>query len=229
MKYALSNKDRIEATPKANGICQCCESDLIAKCGTQKIWHWAHKGKRNCDHWWENETQWHRDWKDNFPKEWQEVVHLSDDGEKHIADVKTPNGLVVPVVRNAEMMSLAQIEEKIKELAIKARDNKITLEEMQGGTFTITNGGVFGSMMSTPIINPPQSAILGMHNIVQRPIAINGKVEIHPMMYIAMSYDHRIIDGRESVGFLVKVKEMLEDPEKMLFGGREGVEVLLGL
>jgi 2-oxoglutarate dehydrogenase E2 component (dihydrolipoamide succinyltransferase) len=143
--------------------------------------------------------------------------------------VSGPKGLVVPVVRNAEMMSLAQIEEKIKELAIKARDGKITLEEMQGGTFTITNGGVFGSMMSTPIINPPQSAILGMHNIVQRPIAVNGKVEIHPMMFVAMSYDHRIIDGRESVGFLVKVKEMLEAPENMLFGGKPGVEVLLGL
>jgi 2-oxoglutarate dehydrogenase E2 component (dihydrolipoamide succinyltransferase) len=143
--------------------------------------------------------------------------------------VSGPKGLVVPVVRNAEMLSLAQIEEKIKELAIKARDNKITLEEMTGGTFTITNGGVFGSMMSTPIINPPQSAILGMHNIVQRPIAVDGKVEIHPMMYIAMSYDHRIIDGRESVGFLVKVKEMLENPEKMLYGGKDGIEVLLGL
>jgi len=100
---------------------------------------------------------------------------------------------------------------------------------MQGGTFTITNGGVFGSMMSTPILNPPQSAILGMHNIVQRPIAVNGKVEIHPMMYIAMSYDHRIVDGRESVGFLVKVKEMLENPATMLFGGKDGVEVLLGI
>lgn len=143
--------------------------------------------------------------------------------------VSGPKGLVVPVVRNVEMLTLAQIEEKIKELAIKARDGKITLEEMQGGTFTITNGGVFGSMMSTPIINPPQSAILGMHNIVQRPIAVSGKVEIHPMMYVAMSYDHRIIDGRESVSFLVKVKEMLEDPEKMLFGGKDGVEVLLGI
>ena len=101
MRYALSNESRIEATPKAKGICQCCGSDLIAKCGTQKIWHWAHKGKRNCDHWWENETQWHRDWKDNFPKEWQEVVHLSDDGEKHIADVKTPNGLVVEFQHSA--------------------------------------------------------------------------------------------------------------------------------
>jgi 2-oxoglutarate dehydrogenase E2 component (dihydrolipoamide succinyltransferase) len=143
--------------------------------------------------------------------------------------VSAPKGLMVPVIRNAEMMSLAQIEDKIKELAIKARDSKLTLDEMQGGTFTITNGGVFGSMMSTPILNPPQSAILGMHNIVQRPIAVNGKVEIHPMMYVAVSYDHRLIDGKESVGFLVKVKEMLEQPEKMLYGGRDGVEVLLGL
>src|ERR1035437_8686600 len=122
--------------------------------------------------------------------------------------VSAPKGLVVPVVRNAEMMSLAEIELRIKELALKARDNKLTLEEMSGGTFTITNGGVFGSLMSTPIINPPQVAILGMHNVVERPVAINGKVEIRPMMYVALSYDHRIIDGRESVGFLVKVKEM---------------------
>jgi len=143
--------------------------------------------------------------------------------------ISAPKGLVVPVLRNAEVMSLAQIEHEIKKLAIKARDNKLTLDEMTGGTFTITNGGVFGSMMSTPIINPPQSAILGMHNIVERPIAVNGKVEIHPMMYIAMSYDHRIIDGRESVGFLVKVKEMLENPERMLFGAKNPVEVLLGL
>ncbi len=143
--------------------------------------------------------------------------------------VSAPKGLVVPVIRNAEMMSLAEIENAIKELAIKARENRISLEEMQGGTFTITNGGVFGSMLSTPIINPPQSAILGMHNIVQRPIAVNGKVEIHPMMYVALSYDHRIIDGRESVGFLVKVKEMLEQPEKMLFGGKDPVEKLLGI
>ncbi len=142
--------------------------------------------------------------------------------------VSAPKGLVVPVLRNAEMMSLDQIERKIKELAIKARDNKITLDEMTGGTFTITNGGVFGSMMSTPILNPPQSAILGMHNIVERPIAIKGKVEIHPMMYLALSYDHRIIDGRESVSFLVKVKEMLEKPEKMLFGTSDPVEKLLG-
>jgi len=143
--------------------------------------------------------------------------------------VSGPKGLVVPVIRNAEMLSLAEIEAKVKELAVKARENRITLEEMQGGTFTITNGGVFGSMLSTPIINPPQSAILGMHNIVERPVAVNGKVEIHPVMYVALSYDHRLIDGSESVRFLVKVKEMLENPERMLFGGKEGVEVLLGL
>lgn len=143
--------------------------------------------------------------------------------------ISAPKGLVVPVIRNAESLSLAKIEQEIKNLAIKARDNKLTLAEMTGGTFTITNGGVFGSMMSTPIINPPQSAILGMHNIVQRPIAVNGNVEIHPMMYIAMSYDHRVIDGRESVGFLVKVKEMLENPERMLFGSKDPTEVLLGL
>ncbi|MDA3944558.1 MAG: 2-oxoglutarate dehydrogenase complex dihydrolipoyllysine-residue succinyltransferase [Bacteroidetes bacterium] len=143
--------------------------------------------------------------------------------------VSGPKGLVVPVVRNAEIMNLAEIEKKIKELATKARDNKLSLEEMTGGTFTITNGGVFGSMLSTPIINPPQSAILGMHNIVERPVAVNGKVEIHPIMYIALSYDHRIIDGRESVSFLVKVKEMLEDPARMLFASKEPIEVLLGL
>lgn len=143
--------------------------------------------------------------------------------------VSSPKGLMVPVVRNAEQMSLAQIEAEIKRLAIKARDGKITIDEMTGGTFTITNGGVFGSMMSTPIINPPQSAILGMHNIVERPVAIDGKVEIRPMMYLALSYDHRIIDGKESVGFLVKVKEMLENPERMIFGGKTAEEVLLGL
>ena len=143
--------------------------------------------------------------------------------------VSAPKGLVVPVIRNAEIMSLAEIEKAIKALAIKARENKITLEDMQGGTFTITNGGVFGSMMSTPIINPPQSAILGMHNIVERPVAVNGKVEIHPMMYVALSYDHRVVDGRESVGFLVKVKEMLEHPERMLFGAKDPAEALLGL
>ncbi len=143
--------------------------------------------------------------------------------------VSSPKGLMVPVVRNAEQMSLAEIEREIKRLAIKARDGKITPDDMTGGTFTITNGGVFGSMMSTPIINPPQSAILGMHNIVERPVAIDGKVEIRPGMYLALSYDHRIIDGRESVGFLVKVKEMIENPERMLFGGKDPMAVLLGL
>jgi len=143
--------------------------------------------------------------------------------------VSSPKGLMVPVVRNAEQMSLAEIEREIKRLAIKARDGKITPEDMTGGTFTITNGGVFGSMLSTPIINPPQSAILGMHNVVERPIAVNGKVEIRPIMYVALSYDHRIIDGKESVGFLVKVKEMLENPERMIFGAKDPMEVLLGL
>jgi 2-oxoglutarate dehydrogenase E2 component (dihydrolipoamide succinyltransferase) len=143
--------------------------------------------------------------------------------------VSSPKGLMVPIVRNAEQMSLAEIEREIKRLAIKARDGKITPDDMTGGTFTITNGGVFGSMLSTPIINPPQSAILGMHNIIERPVAINGKVEIRPIMYVALSYDHRIIDGKESVGFLVKVKEMLENPERMLFGAKDPYAVLLGL
>ena len=143
--------------------------------------------------------------------------------------VSSPKGLMVPIVRNAEQMSLAEIEREIKRLAIKARDGKITPDEMTGGTFTITNGGVFGSMLSTPIINPPQSAILGMHNIVERPVAINGKVEIRPIMYLALSYDHRIIDGKESVSFLVKVKEMLENPERMIFGSKDPHAVLLGL
>ncbi len=143
--------------------------------------------------------------------------------------VSSPKGLMVPVIRNAEQMSLADIEREIKRLAVKARDGKITPDEMAGGTFTITNGGVFGSMLSTPIINPPQSAILGMHNIVERPVAINGEVEIRPIMYVALSYDHRIIDGKESVSFLVKVKEMLENPERMLFGSKDPYEVLLGL
>jgi len=143
--------------------------------------------------------------------------------------VSSPKGLMVPVVRNAEQMSLAEIEREIKRLAIKARDGKITPDEMTGGTFTITNGGVFGSMLSTPIINPPQSAILGMHNIVQRPVAIDGEVVIRPIMYVALSYDHRVIDGKESVSFLVKVKEMLENPERMIFGSKDPVEVLLGL
>ena len=143
--------------------------------------------------------------------------------------VSSPKGLMVPVVRNAETLSLAQIEAEIKRLAIRARDGELTVDEMQGGTFTITNGGVFGSMLSTPIINPPQSAILGMHNIVERPVAVNGKVEVRPVMYVALSYDHRIIDGKESVGFLYTIKEMIENPERMIFGGKEPTEVLLGL
>ncbi|WP_129714407.1 2-oxoglutarate dehydrogenase complex dihydrolipoyllysine-residue succinyltransferase [Pedobacter sp. SYP-B3415] len=132
--------------------------------------------------------------------------------------VSAPKGLVVPVVRNAESKSLAEIEKAVLELALKARENKLSIEEMTGGTFTITNGGVFGSMMSTPIINAPQSAILGMHNIVERPVAEKGEVVIRPMMYVALSYDHRIIDGRESVGFLVRVKQLLEDPARLLLG-----------
>ncbi len=130
--------------------------------------------------------------------------------------VSGPKGLMVPVVRNAELLSFRGVEAEIKRLALRARDGQITVDEMTGGTFTITNGGVFGSMLSTPIINPPQSAILGMHNIIERPIAVNGNVEIHPMMYLALSYDHRIIDGRESVGFLVAIKEALENPAELL-------------
>jgi 2-oxoglutarate dehydrogenase E2 component (dihydrolipoamide succinyltransferase) len=143
--------------------------------------------------------------------------------------VSAPKGLMVPVLRNAETMSLAEIESGIKALAVKARDGKLSMEDMTGGTFTITNGGVFGSLMSTPIINPPQVAILGMHKIQDRVMVINGEMKIRPMMYVALSYDHRIIDGKESVGFLVKVKEMLESPEKMIFGGKSPNEVLLGL
>ncbi|MEO6134183.1 MAG: 2-oxoglutarate dehydrogenase complex dihydrolipoyllysine-residue succinyltransferase [Ginsengibacter sp.] len=142
--------------------------------------------------------------------------------------VSSPKGLVVPVIRNAESLSMAEIEKEVVQLAVKARDSKLTIEEMTGGTFTITNGGIFGSLMSTPIINIPQSAILGMHNIVQRPMAINGQVVIRPMMYIALSYDHRVIDGRESVSFLVRVKEMLENPEQLLFG-KDPVKALLQL
>ena len=133
--------------------------------------------------------------------------------------VSGPKGLMVPVVRNAELLTFRGVEAEIKRLAIKSRDGQITVDDMTGGTFTITNGGVFGSMLSTPIINPPQSGILGMHNIIERPIAVNGKVEIHPMMYVALSYDHRIIDGRESVGFLVAVKEALENPLEFLMNG----------
>ncbi|EAY30575.1 2-oxoglutarate dehydrogenase complex dihydrolipoyllysine-residue succinyltransferase [Microscilla marina] len=132
--------------------------------------------------------------------------------------VSAPKGLVVPVLRNAESLSFQGIEQGIKDLALKARDNKLSIEEMQGGTFTITNGGVFGSMLSTPIINAPQSAILGMHNIVDRPMAVNGEVKILPIMYLALSYDHRIIDGREAVTFLVRLKQLLEEPERLMFG-----------
>jgi len=142
--------------------------------------------------------------------------------------VSAPKGLVVPVIRNAESLSMAEIEKKVVELATKAKENKLTIEEMTGGTFTITNGGIFGSMMSTPIINIPQSAILGMHNILQRPMAVNGQVVIKPMMYLALSYDHRIIDGRESVSFLVRVKELLENPGLLLFG-KDPVKSLLEL
>ncbi|WP_114751280.1 2-oxoglutarate dehydrogenase complex dihydrolipoyllysine-residue succinyltransferase [Pleomorphovibrio marinus] len=132
--------------------------------------------------------------------------------------VSSPKGLVVPVIRNAEKMSFAEIEQEVVRLAVKARDGKLTIEEMTGGTFTLTNGGIFGSMMSTPIINAPQSAILGMHNIVERPMAVNGEVKILPMMYLALSYDHRTIDGRESVSFLVRIKQLLEDPARLLIG-----------
>ncbi|MBW7674675.1 2-oxoglutarate dehydrogenase complex dihydrolipoyllysine-residue succinyltransferase [Chryseobacterium chendengshani] len=135
--------------------------------------------------------------------------------------VSGPKGLMVPVLRNAENMSFANVEGNIKDLAVKVRDGKITVDEMTGGTFTITNGGTFGSMLSTPIINPPQSAILGMHNIIQRPVAVEGQVVIRPMMYVAMSYDHRIIDGKESVGFLVAVKEGIDNPVEILLGGDE--------
>jgi 2-oxoglutarate dehydrogenase E2 component (dihydrolipoamide succinyltransferase) len=142
--------------------------------------------------------------------------------------VSAPKGLVVPVIRNAESLSMAEIEKKVVELATKARDNKLSMEEMQGGTFTITNGGVFGSLMSTPIINIPQSAILGMHKIQERPVVVDGQIVIRPMMYVALSYDHRIIDGRESVSFLVRVKELLENPELLLFG-KDPVKALLEL
>ncbi|OOQ58227.1 2-oxoglutarate dehydrogenase complex dihydrolipoyllysine-residue succinyltransferase [Mucilaginibacter pedocola] len=158
-------------------------------------------------------------------KEWP-AVNARIEGEEivysNFADisiaVSAPKGLVVPVIRNAESMSLAEIEKAIVVLAGKARESKLTIDEMTGGTFTITNGGVFGSMMSTPIINSPQSAILGMHNIIERPVAVNGQVVIRPMMYLALSYDHRIIDGRESVSFLVRVKQLLEDPTRLLLG-----------
>jgi 2-oxoglutarate dehydrogenase E2 component (dihydrolipoamide succinyltransferase) len=154
------------------------------------------------------------------------AVNAMIDGEEMVYNdycdisiaVSAPKGLVVPVIRNAEKMSFDQIEKEVVRLAIRARENKLSIEEMTGGTFTITNGGIFGSMMSTPIINAPQSAILGMHNIVERPVVVNGQIVIRPMMYVALSYDHRIIDGRESVGFLVRVKQLLEDPTRLLLG-----------
>jgi 2-oxoglutarate dehydrogenase E2 component (dihydrolipoamide succinyltransferase) len=159
-------------------------------------------------------------------KEFPDVNSMIDGNEQVLYDycdisvaVSGPKGLMVPVVRNAEELSFKEIEAEIKRLAIRARDGQITVDEMTGGTFTISNGGVFGSMLSTPIINPPQSGILGMHNILERPVAVNGKVEIRPMMYVALSYDHRIIDGRESVGFLVAIKEALEDPIALLMDG----------
>ena len=159
-------------------------------------------------------------------QEFPDVNSMIDGNEQILYDycdisvaVSGPKGLMVPVVRNAENMNFREIEAEIKHLAIRARDGQITVDEMTGGTFTISNGGVFGSMLSTPIINPPQSGILGMHNILERPVAVNGKVEIRPMMYVALSYDHRIVDGRESVGFLVTVKEALEDPITLLMDG----------
>jgi len=165
------------------------------------------------------------------------MVNAQIDGEEIVMPkfvdvgiaVSTPKGLMVPIVRNTESKSIPEIELEIKELAEKARSKKISVEELSGGTFTITNGGVFGSLLSTPIINPPQSAILGMHNIVERPVAVNGQVVIRPMMYVALSYDHRIIDGKDSVGFLVKVKEMLENPERMFTNGKDAGELLLGI
>lgn len=168
-------------------------------------------------------------------QEWP-AVNAYIDGEEivyhHFCDisiaVSAPKGLVVPVIRNAESLSMAEIEKKVVELATKAKENKLSMEEMQGGTFTITNGGVFGSLMSTPIINIPQSAILGMHKIQERPVVIEGQIVPRPMMYVALSYDHRIIDGRESVSFLVRVKELLENPELLLFG-KDPVKTLLQL
>jgi 2-oxoglutarate dehydrogenase E2 component (dihydrolipoamide succinyltransferase) len=157
----------------------------------------------------------------------KEVVYY-DYADISIA-VSSPKGLMVPVVRNAELLDFEGIESEIRRLAIKARDGKISMDDMLGGTFTITNGGVFGSMLSTPIINPPQSAILGMHNIVERPVVIDGEVVVRPIMYVALSYDHRIVDGRESVGFLCAVKEALENPVEFLLGGDDKVKENLGL
>jgi 2-oxoglutarate dehydrogenase E2 component (dihydrolipoamide succinyltransferase) len=158
-------------------------------------------------------------------QEWPSVNAQIDGNEIIYSDfcdisiaVSAPKGLVVPVIRNAESLSFEAIEKEVVRLATKARDNKLSIEEMTGGTFTLTNGGIFGSMMSTPIINAPQSAILGMHNILERPMAVDGEVKILSMMYLALSYDHRVIDGRESVSFLVRVKQLLEDPTRLLFG-----------
>ena len=159
----------------------------------------------------------------NALREFPDVHSMIDEDHKLSFDfydisiaVSGPKGLLVPVVKNADKLTFSGIEKEIKRLAIKARDGEMSIEDMEGGTFTISNGGVFGSMLSTPILNPPQSSILGMHNIIERPIAVNGKVEIHPMMYLALSYDHRIIDGKESVGFLLKIKEALENPIEVL-------------
>ena len=159
----------------------------------------------------------------NALKEFPDVHSMIDEDHKLSFDfydisiaVSGPKGLLVPVVKNADKLTFSGIEKEIKRLAIKARDGEMSIEDMEGGTFTISNGGVFGSMLSTPILNPPQSSILGMHNIIERPIAVKGKVEIHPMMYLALSYDHRIIDGKESVGFLLKIKEALENPIEIL-------------
>ncbi len=159
----------------------------------------------------------------NALREFPDVHSMIDEDYKLSFDfydisiaVSGPKGLLVPVVKNADKLTFSGIEKEIKRLAIKARDGEMSIEDMEGGTFTISNGGVFGSMLSTPILNPPQSSILGMHNIIERPIAVNGKVEIHPMMYLALSYDHRIIDGKESVGFLLKIKEALENPIEIL-------------
>jgi len=164
-------------------------------------------------------------------------VNTMIDGENYVSfkysdigiAVQTDKGLMVPVIRNTEVLSLAQIESRILEMAEKARNNRISIEDMSGGTFTITNGGVFGSMLSTPILNPPQAGILGMHNIVERPVVKNGNIEIRPIMYLALSYDHRIIDGRDSVGFLVKVKEYIESPLRMITGGQDPESLLLGI
>ncbi|HDP76035.1 MAG TPA: 2-oxoglutarate dehydrogenase complex dihydrolipoyllysine-residue succinyltransferase [Bacteroidales bacterium] len=143
--------------------------------------------------------------------------------------VQTPKGLMVPVIRNAHTLGFADIEKEVLRLATKAREGKITLDELNGGTFTITNGGIFGSMLSTPILNYPQSAILGMHNIIDRPVAVHGKVEVRPIMYVALSYDHRIIDGKDSAAFLMDIKQMIENPEKLLFGGDDPIKKLIGL